>query len=184
MPDEDLLKGYKQTRDEKFLGVLFDRYIHLVFASCMKYLKNADEAEDAAMEIFESLPEKLIKHDVKYFKSWIYTTSKNHCLMQLRKKKTNVSSEIIINNREFSVEIDSILHLDNEEGKNKELLRRCLNELKPEQKLCVELMYLHGKSYKEITVETGFDLKHVKSFIQNGKRNLRLMMEQNNESEK
>jgi RNA polymerase sigma-70 factor (ECF subfamily) len=148
----------------------------------MKYLKNEDEAEDAAMEIFESLSEKLIKHDVKYFKSWIYTLTKNHCLMKLRKKKTIVSSEIILNNHEFSVENDSILHLDNEDQKNKDLLVKCLNELKPEQKICVELMYLQGKSYKEITVETGFDLKRVKSFIQNGKRNLRLMMEQNNEN--
>ncbi len=143
----------------------------------MKYLKNEDLAQDTAMEILESLPEKLLKHEVKSFKSWIYTVTKNQCLMQLRKKGPQFIIEKLENIHEFSVENEMFLHLDNKEGENHELLMKCLNELKPDQKACIDLMYLKGKSYKDITVETGFDMKRVKSLIQNGKRNLRLMLE-------
>ena len=179
--DEELIALYKKTQDNRLIGILFDRYIHLVYASCMKYFKDAEDAQDAAMEIFEDLPEKLLKHEIEYFKGWLYTTSRNHCLMSIRKTKPVDRMEKIENFSQLSVENESILHLDNAGEENNELVIKCLAELKHEQKVCVELMYLKGKSYKDIADETGFGLKNVKSFIQNGKRNLRLMMEQYNE---
>jgi RNA polymerase sigma-70 factor, ECF subfamily len=176
--DEDLVALFVETENNRIIGILFDRYIHLVFASCMKYFKDEDEAQDAAMEIFESLSDKLIKYEVKYFKSWLYTTTKNYCLMQLRKKNPEVNSEKLENIQELSVEFESILHLDNGDGEELHYLKECLAELKPDQQKCINLMYLQNKSYKEIAAETGFDLKRVKSLIQNGKRNLRLKLEE------
>lgn len=175
--DDVLVALFNKTENKRIIGILFDRYIHLVFASCMKYFKDEDEAQDAAMEIFESLSEKLLKYEVKYFKSWLYTTTKNHCLMQLRKKNPEVNMEKIENIQELSVEFESILHLDNVDGEEIQHLKKCLAELKPDQQKCIDLMYMQNKSYKEIAVETGFDLKRVKSLVQNGKRNLRLKLE-------
>lgn len=181
--DEDLILQFKDTQDKEIIGILFDRYIHLVFAACMKYFRDADDAQDAAMEIFEALPEKLLKHNIDYFKGWLYTTSRNHCLMSLRKAKPELSVEKIENFSNISVETDDNLHLNIANEENNVRVLKYLDELKQEQKVCVEMMYLKGKSYKDIAVETGFGLKNVKSFIQNGKRNLRLMMEQNNEDQ-
>jgi RNA polymerase sigma-70 factor, ECF subfamily len=176
--DEKLIAEFQQSKNKGVIGILFDRYIHLVFASCMKYFKNQEMAQDAAMEIFESLPDKILKHEIKSFKSWIYTVTRNHCLMQLRKKIPTWVTENLENIYELSVENESFLHLDKKDGESNEYIANCLNELKPDQKVCIELMYIQGKSYKEIAVETGFDLKRVKSLIQNGKRNLRLMLEE------
>lgn len=175
--DEELILQFQENQQKQIIGILFDRYIHLVFASCMKHFKNEDIAQDTAMEIFESLPDKLLKHEVKFFKSWIFTVTRNHCLMQLRKRNPQFISDNLENIHELSVENELFLHLDNNEGENHEYLNKCLNDLKPDQRICIELMYLKGKSYKDITVETGFELKRVKSLIQNGKRNLRLMLE-------
>ncbi len=176
--DEKLLVEFQKNKDKAVIGILFDRYIHLVFASCMKYFKNEEMARDAAMEIFESLPDKILKQEIKSFKSWIYTVTRNHCLMQLRKKKPTWVTENLENIYELSVENELFLHLDIKDGENNEYILNCLNGLKPDQKICIDLMYIQGKSYKEIAVETGFDLKRVKSLIQNGKRNLRLMLEE------
>jgi len=181
--DEELIVLYKKTQERQIIGILFDRYIHLVFAACMKYFRDADDAQDAAMEIFESLPEKLIKHNIEYFKGWLYTTTRNHCLMSLRKVKPEIRIEKIENFSHLSVENEGNLHLEYTNEENNENVLKYLAELKHEQKVCVELMYLQGKSYKDIADETGFGLKNVKSFIQNGKRNLRLMMEQHNEKQ-
>jgi RNA polymerase sigma factor (sigma-70 family) len=183
LKDEELINQYQKDLNQYQIAILFDRYIHLVFASCMKYLKEEEAAQDAAMEIFESIPEKILKHKIEHFKSWLYITTKNHCLMQLRKQKPIDRIEKIENFVQLSVENEDFLHLDNKEDDNHALIMKCLSELKEEQKLCIELMYLKGKSYKDIADNTGFELKHVKSYIQNGKRNLKAMLEKHYEQQ-
>jgi RNA polymerase sigma-70 factor (ECF subfamily) len=144
----------------------------------MKYLYNEQEAQDAAMEIFESLNSKLLKFEIEYFKSWLFTTTRNHCLMQLRKKKVMDRIDNFEKIAELSVENEEVLHHNKEHTEDITRLKQHLSELKEDQRICVELMYLEGLSYKQIADKTGFELKRVKSFIQNGKRNLRLKMEQ------
>ena len=178
MTDEEIVAEYSQNVDKYLIGVLFDRYIHLVYAGCMKYLKDEENARDAAMEIFEGLTDKLLKYKIDHFKSWLYTTTRNYCLMEFRKRRPVERLDNNKNIRQLSVEFDDILHLNNEDNEIEELLLQCLSELKEEQKVCLELMYLKGLSYKDIATETGYDFKNVKSHIQNGKRNLRLMLEQ------
>jgi RNA polymerase sigma factor (sigma-70 family) len=174
--DEELIALFKIDGNKKIIAVLFDRYIHLVFASCMRYFKDAEDARDASMEIFETLGDKLLKYQIEYFKGWLSTTARNHCLMSLRKNHPEVRVGIIENFAELSVENEYALHQLSED-ENDAMLLKYLSELKSEQKICIELMYLKGKSYKEIAAETGFDLNNVKSFIQNGKRNLKLMLQ-------
>jgi RNA polymerase sigma-70 factor (ECF subfamily) len=52
-----------------------------------------------------------------------------------------------------------------------------MQELNPEQSTCIQLFFLQKKSYQEIADQTQFNLLQVKSHIQNGKRNLRILME-------
>ena len=56
-------------------------------------------------------------------------------------------------------------------------MKECLPKLKENQRVCVELFYLKNKSYQEIANETEFSLNEIKSYIQNGKRNLKLLIE-------
>lgn len=177
LTDEQLITSHLNTDTNQVIAILFDRYVHLVFAGCMKYLKDEENAQDCTMEIFESLAEKLGKHEVHNFKAWLFITAKNHCLMALRKQKPVDRLEKIENNREVSVEFEPNLHLNSEVKGEQEMLISYLNDLKPLQKKCVELMYLKGLSYKDIAIETGLKLNHVKSHIQNGKRNLKSMLE-------
>lgn len=147
----------------------------------MKYLKNIDEAEDALMSIFEKLMTDLKKHEVRDFKKWLYRVAKNHCLMILRKKRVieKVESEIGYENRRDFMEILFPRHLPYEEENEEDILislQKALNTLGDEQRKCVEMMYLEKKSYQEIAQLTGYSLKQVKSYIQNGKRNLSNML--------
>lgn len=181
--DEELIIRYRNSHDVSYIGILYKRYLFLVFGICLKYFKNRTYAEDASMEIFEQLIKLLKKHDVKQFKPWLYQVSRNHCLMELRKSKRELSTLDEFLEEDINiVDLDDFLHLDNgwdneEEGSEK--VRRCLESLKTEQRECLTLFFYDKKSYEEIVTMTGFSYNQVKSHIQNGKRNLKLIMEKN-----
>lgn len=175
--DSALLKRYKNSGDLRILGNLFTRYNSLVYGVGLKYLKDRDQAKDAVMQVFEKLIQSLKDHEVENFKSWLYVTTRNHCLMHIRAGKGKFREEI----SPHLMENELTLHLNEEPELEQNLskLEKCIDELVDEQKQCVKLFFLKEMCYKEITVSTGFDLNKVKSFIQNGKRNLRLCMERN-----
>ncbi len=175
--DSDLLLQYRSSGDVQILGELFSRYTSLIYGVCLKYLKDRDDSKDAVMQVFEKLVVTLREHEIENFKSWLYVTSRNHCLMQIRAKKGKMTEEISTN----LMESDLILHLEEETELESNLskLEKCIEQLTNEQKHCVQLFYIDQKCYKDITVQTGFNLNKVKSFIQNGKRNLKICMERN-----
>jgi RNA polymerase sigma factor (sigma-70 family) len=175
--DAQLINKFLESGDNVFVGELYKRYGHLVLGLCIKYLKDKDEAEDAVMTIFGQLLNDLKKHKVEYFKSWLYTYSKNHCLMQLRKKQNQLKKELDVKENEiFLMDYNNIEHL-NEKEQQIALMQSALNELNKEQKMCLELFYLNNKSYTEIVTITGYNNNEVKSHIQNGKRNLKIKMD-------
>ncbi len=175
--DTELLRLYKESGELAHWGELYARYTSLVYGVCLKYLKDRDEAKDAMMQLFEKLVATLLTHDVENFKSWLYVTARNHCLMQLRARKGKYQQE-------FSPELmenQFLLHLEEEPEMEQNLskLEKCIDQLVNDQQQCVRLFYLEEKCYRDITGLTGFDLNKVKSYIQNGKRNLKICMEQN-----
>ncbi|MBL7918371.1 MAG: sigma-70 family RNA polymerase sigma factor [Bacteroidia bacterium] len=172
-----MINIFLQNDDNQCIGELYRRYGHLVLGLCIKYLKDKDNAEDAVMSIFGQLLNDLKRHKVEFFKSWLYTYSKNYCLMQLRKKQSQLKKELEIKENEiFLMDYNSVEHL-NEKEQQITIMQMALNELNKEQKTCLELFYLSQKSYSEIVEITGYSNNEVKSHIQNGKRNLKLKME-------
>lgn len=173
--DQQLLGYFKADRNNNWLGILLQRYTLLLFGVCMKYLKNEEEAKDAVQQIFLKAITELNKYEVEYFKSWLYMVAKNHCLMKLRDKPgriVDIKEQMIISNDE-----DSNLQTHLQKDKQLDLVATSLEELNPEQKQCVTLFYLQKKTYQDIAAETGYSLMQVKSYIQNGKRNLKILME-------
>ncbi|MCV9388198.1 RNA polymerase sigma factor [Reichenbachiella ulvae] len=175
--DKEIIQAYKRSGDMELLGELYEQYMHLVLGVCLKYLKSKAEAQDAVIEIFEELVVKLQNHEVDHFKSWLYVLTRNHCLMKLRKQKSRGHEEEI---GEAFMESEPFQHHEDETRleDNLEKLKSCIAKLKEEQKRCVDLFFLQEKCYQEIADSTNFDLKKVKSYIQNGKRNLKICMEQ------
>jgi RNA polymerase sigma-70 factor, ECF subfamily len=181
--DEELLLLFKSKGSLDVLGELYSRYMHLVYGVALKYLGGRDEAKDTVMQIFEKLITDLPGHEVRNFKSWLYVLSKNHCLMQLRSQKSaDGKMEGYKIEQEF-MESEPALHpLDKEDYSMEEALKDCIDQLKSEQKQCIELFYYKKLCYQEIAERLGMNEKKVKSFLQNGKRNLKICLEQNNVS--
>ena len=173
--DEELLILYKTSLDKRVIGELYSRYGHLVYGLCLKLLQNKAEAEDKTMVIFESLYNKVLKHEISNFKSWLYTVVKNECYMQLRKKNIGHGDLSSDNIAEDNSDIEHI-YLKEVQLTH---LEEALKMLKPEQFKAIKLFYLEERSYKEICEILNWDLNKVKSQIQNAKRNLKLLLEGN-----
>lgn len=175
--EKQLIADYQQSGSLEVLGELFQTYMPLIYGICLKYLKEKEDSQDAVMQIFEQLIEKLKNHEVKNFKSWLYVLSKNHCLMQLRKTK----QQEIVTIDEQLMETKSFFHHDDnqEQELQLKLMEKCLETLVLEQKISINLFYFQKKCYQEVSQQTGFELGKVKSYIQNGKRNLKNCMEKN-----
>lgn len=178
----ELIESYKKTHELSYLSKLYQPFMHLVYGVSLKYLKDREESQDAVMQIFELLIEKVKTHKIENFKSWLYVVTRNHCLMALRSKKSKhaksdkdiydpaMENELLLHHTDETIDEDNLV-----------LLEKCIEELQKEQKTCIELFYLEKKSYKEVEAITKYELKKVKSHIQNGKRNLKNCMENSEE---
>jgi RNA polymerase sigma factor (sigma-70 family) len=173
--DQELLERFYADHNNDWLGLLLQRYTLLLFGVCMKYLKNEEEAKDAVQQVFLKVITELHKYKVDYFKSWIYMVARNHCLMKLRERHGRIPSGI----DEEMIAADETPPLKTHAEKDRllETMETSLDELNKEQKWCVTLFYLEKKSYQEITAITGFTMMQVKSHIQNGKRNLKILVD-------
>lgn len=175
LTDAELLEHFYHDHDNKWLGILLPRYTLLLLGVCMKHLKNEEDARDCVQHIFLKVINELHKYQVEYFKSWIYMIAKNHCLMKLRGNKNN------------KVELNEqyITAAEAETDKNElhardslfQIMEQALEQLNPEQQACLKLFYLEKKSYADVAEITGLSMLQVKSHLQNGKRNLKLIME-------
>jgi RNA polymerase sigma factor (sigma-70 family) len=173
--ENEMIAQYKKLGDLKLLGRLYQNYMPLVYGVCLKYFKDGERSKDAVMQIFEELIDKLKHHEIKNFKSWLYVLSRNFCLMELRK----TAKVDFVSIDENFMESNVLLHHEDIYEKEKALIlmEDCIDTLNTEQKVSVKLFYLQQKCYTQVAEETGYDLKKVKSYLQNGKRNLKLCIE-------
>jgi RNA polymerase sigma factor (sigma-70 family) len=183
LTDQELLENFYSDGNNQWLGALLPRYTLLLLGVCMKYLKNEEEAKDCVQHIFLKAITELPKYRVEYFKAWMYMVARNHCLMRLRSRQGKMPVEI--REQHLSTIGDEY---ERQDHVAKDLLLQdmeiALEQLNPEQKQCITLFYLEKKSYQEIAAETGYTLLQVKSYIQNGKRNLKIMLEKKVHPEK
>jgi len=175
MSDAELLARFQTDRNGEWIGALLQRYTLLLFGVCFKYLKNEDEAKDAVQQIFLKVLTEAERFEIAYFKAWLYTVAKNHCLMRLRQLQGKRHTELT---ESLAVQQEDLKKFDLLEGESNYLyLEQALQELPPEQQDCIALFYLQKKSYQQVSAQTGFTLLQVKSYIQNGKRNLKRAIE-------
>lgn len=173
--DDELLERYRDSGELALLGQLYDRYMPLVYGVCLKYLHDEEPSKDAVMQIFEELIDKVMQHEIRQFRSWLYVLARNYCLMQLRaSQKYNVVAIDDVMESAF------VLHPeDADKEAHLTALERCIQKLNESQQQSIRLFYLQEQCYKDIAEQTGYSLNEVKSFIQNGKRNLKICMERN-----
>ena len=175
LTDEELLKRYCDSGELVYFVEAYKRYMPLVYGVALKYLKRPEDAQDAVMQLFEELVVKIKGVEIQSFKAWLYTCIRYNCLMEIRKRSKNLSVSLDDSFMEFCD--DFHLTVVSESEDREKSLRECVESLPEKQRISVRYFFLDELSYKEVEERTGFSSKMVKSFIQNGKRNLKLCLE-------
>lgn len=185
LSDLEVIARYRKTGNNECVGELYNRYSTLVLGVSLKYLKDHAEAQDAVISIFEKLMDDLHKHDISNFKSWLHSVTRNHCLMALREKQSK-QKKVVAFHAENSVNGHQPVDEEQEAKHLKENqlsgLEEAIKELNAEQRVCIELFFIQQKCYQEVAETTGYTMKQVKSYIQNGKRNLKNILVKRNAS--
>jgi RNA polymerase sigma-70 factor (ECF subfamily) len=164
LSDEALI-AHLAKGDGPLLGVLWDRYAHLLFGVAMKYLKDVEAAKDLVMGLFEELPGLLAKQEVIAFRPWVHAVMRNCCLMALRKAEPGKMPE-----ERLAAEEDGD-HLLKEASL--QALEAAIKALPEGQQVCIQQFYLERNSYRQVAQRTGMPVEQVRSHLQNGRRNLR-----------
>ena len=171
LTDEELLRNYRADGDNQWLGYLLLRYTTLLFGVAMKYLKDKTQAEDAVQQVFVKVLTSIPKDEIHNFKGWLYILTRNHCLQQLRDKTHNADEAALSHVPAAEPESEKILM-----EHTLQQMEEAITELNEQQRNAVVLFYLEKKSYEQIIAQTGYTFMQVKSFIQNGKRNLKTIL--------
>lgn len=174
--DEELLACLRKTQNLEYFQQLYERYIPLVYGLCLKYLKDGELAQDAVIDIYEDLATKVTKYEIDIFKNWLYSVARNHCFAVLRENK----KEILVNFDSNFMESDNTIDLLSEENNDEEKIKAvnsCIEQLPEPQQIAIKSFFFDSKSYAEIVDITGYNMKSVKSYIQNGRRNLKICLE-------
>jgi RNA polymerase sigma-70 factor (ECF subfamily) len=177
--DGELLKQFRKEGDTAVLGLLYERYMHLVYGVCLKYLEEREAAKDEVMNIFEKLVATVPGEDILNFRTWLYVVTKNHCLMLIRSRKSeSAHMETMLSDPTFFMEKEEVMHpIENDEAIDMKRLEECIERLKEEQRRCIQLFFYEGCGYRQIAGRLGIEENKVKSFIQNGKRNLKICLQ-------
>ena len=173
--DEELLRAYIHSGEMEYFGILYNRYMPMVYGVCLKYLAIPENAEDAVMQLFEEVSGKVMQHRIENFKNWLYRVAQNHCLQILRQKSAEIPTEWLSQPADTAEFLD--LLSENGDDMQLQALHHCMERLPEEQRYCVQQFFIADKSYAEIAEQKGYERKGVKSYIQNGKRNLKLCIE-------
>ncbi len=176
--DEDLLKHFKQSGDKDLFAQLFKNHVKSIYGTCLFYLQDKDEAQDATMQLFEKLLDTINTQNINNFKAWLGFVVRNHCISIIRKNKSyqkNIQSYYEFEYRDANLEEEEKIQSITDDAMLQSL-ELCLPKLKKPQQVCLTLFYLQNKSYQAIADETTYSLNEIKSYIQNGKRNLKLLL--------
>ena len=173
LTDEQLLEKYLSGNDARHLGQLYERYMPMVYGICLKIMREPGKAEDAVMNIYEELVRKVKEYRIASFRGWLYVLARNHCLMEWRKnhrRPTDLHEDM----GRFDAVEEAFQY---ELPKDGTPLEKCLDELPAPQRESVRWFYYEEKSYREIAGMIDEDVGKVRSYIQNGRRNLKICLE-------
>lgn len=149
LTDEEIVKIIVETKSHDDFGILYDRYAEKVFHKCISFVKNRDEAEDLAHDIFLKTFVNLSKFNFQAkFSTWLYRLTYNFCIDYLRK-----------NNKVRLKGDDQILNIpdDDDDQHERELLQlkaehlgKVLDRIAPEDKALLLMKYQDDISVKDL----------------------------------
>lgn len=183
--DEELIK---QTLlgDEDAFAKIVDRYKGYIFAIILNFIKDHDEAENVAQEVFLQIYISLPKFKMENFKGWIGRIAANKSIDWKRKKASKYVEETM-ENAEDIMDRQELCYHETPEAKliqkeNNERIHSLCRSIPPIYESAIIKFYFQEKSYEEIAQEEGTTAKTIESRLYRGRNMLREKWREENET--
>jgi RNA polymerase sigma-70 factor (ECF subfamily) len=170
--------GKARTGDAEAWGELYQRYAPAIFRFCRRALPTKEDAEDATMEIFMKLRDKLSQYDqTRSFSAWLYKVAANHCWDMLRRRKTRQDKEtddlesVPLEHPDPS-QLDQLI-----EQRTAEEVRKALDKLGSRARMALVMRYYSDMSYDEIADALGVRRAFVGVVLLRARHELRQALE-------
>src|ERR1700726_245011 len=145
-----------RTGDADAWGVLYREYAPAIFRFCRRALPTREDAEDATMDVFMKLKDKLVQYDqTRSFTAWLYKVAANHCWDVLRRRKSRQDKETddlenVPLEHPDPNQLDKLI-----EQRTGEEVRRGLEKLGGRARMALVMRYYSDMSYEEIADALG-----------------------------
>ena len=161
-------------------GELYREYAPAIFRFCRRALPTREDAEDATMEIFMKLKEKLNQYDTaRSFSAWLYKVAANHCWDILRRRKIRQGKEtedvesLPLEHPE-PTQLEKLI-----EQRSSEEVRKALEKMGGRARMALVMRYYSDMSYDEIADALGVRRAFVGVVLLRARHELRQALEGN-----
>jgi RNA polymerase sigma factor (sigma-70 family) len=169
--DKELLEGCKKM-DERSCQLLYTKYSSWLYAVCLRYVTNKEDAKDVLQEAFILIYKNLHQYSgEKSFEAWIKRITVNTALATFRKKNEKVLARAQDIEDLVLLDVDLLNHLNAEE------LTFYIQRLSPGRKQVFNAYFVEGFSHKEIAEQLGISEGTSKSQLHDAKKELKKAIE-------
>ena len=169
------------SQDDLAFRELVEIYQSMVYKVCYNLLRNAEDAEDLAQEVFIEVFESINQfRNLSKISTWLYRIAINKSLNHLRKTKRKSMINSI--ERFFTGDNNTTLEIEDKTANNSpysieyaersKILQSAIDSLPENQRIAFTLNKFDELSYLEITEVMGLTLASVESLIHRAKINL------------
>jgi RNA polymerase sigma-70 factor, ECF subfamily len=166
--------------DTQAWGDLYREYAPAIFRFCRRAMPTKEDAEDATMEIFMKLREKLAQFDpTRSFTAWLYKVAANHCWDMLRRRKARHEKDAE-DVDELPLEAPEPNQLERLiEERTSEEVRKALGKLGARARMALVMRYYSDMSYDEIADALGVRRPFVGVVLLRARHELRQTLQEN-----
>ncbi|PZC49440.1 MAG: RNA polymerase sigma-70 factor, ECF subfamily [Chloroflexi bacterium] len=184
--DPELMQAIGRQEVQAF-EALYDRYSRLVFSTAYRVLGDAHSAEDVVQDVFVRLwrnPERYVEERGRFL-GWMLSVTRNRSIDEVRSRKRRPLNDSQVGDPEDSGSLadDTASEAASREMAGaelvdqREMVRKALADLPPEQRLAIELAYYSGLTQAEIAERLSTPLGTVKTRIRLGMQKMRVALE-------
>ena len=177
MKNESVLIKKAIEGDQDSFAEIVDLYKNYVFAIILNFIKDYNEVENVAQEVFLQVYISLPSYENDNFKGWIGRITSNKSIDWLRKKKSKFREEVMEDSEEL---VDNLKFSHREtpeeiliEKEKQELITKICKSVPPIYEDVITKFYLQGKSYEEIALEEDVSVKTIASRLYRGRNMLK-----------
>lgn len=171
-PDIALMLRF-QKGDERAFEELVRKHTRGVLNLVYRYLGDSSRSEDVAQDVFVKVYRARKKYEPKAkFSTWLYRIAVNHCLNEIRARKSQPAGTAPINDL---LEEPAGEHPDSRLNRQelRQAVKAAIDALPENQRMAVILARYEDMSYEEIAETMGMSLEAVKSVLFRAKENLK-----------